>query len=150
MIRHFLLFPAKEHKNTKGQAKRNESITGCDNRWKRGRIFSTCPYRNVSISLPAIPLLFSIPFYIVENRKDNKKKRRKEGKIGAAGAVSYRTQTYLCKSICVHRKIALDRWRGSRRWARTMRFIKVFLTGRRPLISAKSFRVDTTNRAIDP
>lgn len=82
MIRHFLLFLAKEHKNTKGQAKRNESITGCDNRWKRGRIFSTCPYRNVSISLPAIPLLFSIPFHIVENRKDNKKKEERREKSG--------------------------------------------------------------------
>lgn len=33
---------------------------------------------NVSISLPAIPFQFSVPFYIVENRKDNK--RRGEGK----------------------------------------------------------------------
>ena len=66
--------------------------------------FQSLPvYHNVSISLPAIPLLFSIPFYI-ENRKKKKKEEKNRGSSGVPSNANIFAQIHLC----IHCKIALD------------------------------------------
>lgn len=66
--------------------------------------FQSLPvYHNVSISLLAIPLLFSIPFYI-ENRKKKKKEEKNRGSSGVPSNANIFAQIHLC----IHCKIALD------------------------------------------